>query len=124
MNKIITNKVKCLVCSDIIESTHRHDFKYCKCGAIAVDGGKDYLKRLGEYSSWEDLSEFEKCKDCNTYIEYISEYHNPDHPLVKEKQTTLNTKLDVCVSDAEKRRIKWQFNIGGWWCPTCNKEHK
>lgn len=42
---IKSNKIKCLKCDEVIESIHRHDFKYCKCGAVAVDGGKDYLKR-------------------------------------------------------------------------------
>lgn len=57
MRKIITNKIKCKKCGDIIESAHRHDFKFCKCGAVAVDGGKDYLRRCGSLEDWEDLSE-------------------------------------------------------------------
>lgn len=42
---IIRNSAKCLECNTEIESRHRHDFVSCPCGAIAVDGGKDYLKR-------------------------------------------------------------------------------
>ena len=57
MNKIIINKIKCKKCGDIIESTHRHDFKFCKCGAVAVDGGKDYLRRLGNEDDYEELFE-------------------------------------------------------------------
>ena len=57
MNKIIVNKIKCKKCGDIIESTYRHDFKFCKCGAVAVDGGKDYLRRLGYEEDYEELSE-------------------------------------------------------------------
>lgn len=52
---IKTNKIKCKKCGDIIESTYRWDFKWCKCGAVAVDGGKDYLKRSG--IDWKELSE-------------------------------------------------------------------
>ena len=37
-------KVKCLLCKDIIQSMYRHDFKWCKCDNVAVDGGGDYLK--------------------------------------------------------------------------------
>lgn len=55
MEKIITNKIRCKKCGDIIESTHRHDFKFCKCGAVAVDGGRDYLRRCGNR---EELSEY------------------------------------------------------------------
>ena len=53
---IITNKIKCKKCGEIIESKHRHDFKFCKCGAVAVDGGKDYLRRLGNQEDYEELS--------------------------------------------------------------------
>lgn len=37
-------RVQCRKCEDIISSSHRHDFKYCKCGEIFVDGGDDYLR--------------------------------------------------------------------------------
>lgn len=60
MEKIVKNKAKCKLCGDIIESTHRHDFKYCKCGAIAVDGGVDYLRRMGAFKHCEELSEYEE----------------------------------------------------------------
>jgi hypothetical protein len=57
--RILHNRAKCLKCEDIIESIHRHDFVSCSCGALSVDGGKDYLKRCGtlEEGSYEDLSE-------------------------------------------------------------------
>lgn len=44
--EIIRNSAKCRLCGDEIESKHRHDFKSCVCGEIAVDGGKDYLRRM------------------------------------------------------------------------------
>ena len=56
MKKIIINKIKCKKCGDIIESAHRDDFKFCKCGAVAVDGGHDYLRRCGNLDEFEDLS--------------------------------------------------------------------
>ena len=40
-------QIKCRKCSDIIESKHRHDMVWCKCGAIAIDGGNDYCKITG-----------------------------------------------------------------------------
>lgn len=54
--KVIVNKIRCKKCGDIIESTHRHDFKICKCGAVAVDGGHDYLRRSGDLDGYEELS--------------------------------------------------------------------
>jgi len=43
--KVIRNRAQCRQCGDIIESEWAHDFKWCKCGAIAVDGGAAYLRR-------------------------------------------------------------------------------
>ena len=37
-------KVHCLECDDIIESKFRHNFVWCKCGLIGVDGGDEYLR--------------------------------------------------------------------------------
>ncbi len=54
------NKMKCRKCGDIIESTSVHDFKYCSCGSCAVDGGMEYLKRVGEREDWEELSEYDE----------------------------------------------------------------
>ncbi len=54
---ILTNKARCCKCGDAIESKHVHDFVACKCGAIFVDGGKDYLRRGGEPEDIEELSE-------------------------------------------------------------------
>jgi len=56
--KIIKNSVRCLKCDDIIESKYRHDFVTCSCGNISVDGGHDYLRRVGDFKSCVDLSEY------------------------------------------------------------------
>ena len=48
--KIIKNAIQCRLCGDVIESTDRHNYVECKCGACAVDGGHDYLER----SAYED----------------------------------------------------------------------
>jgi len=55
---IIYNKAKCLKCGSVIESKHIHDFVWCHCGAIAVDGGKEYLKRVGNPEDCIELSLF------------------------------------------------------------------
>ncbi len=59
--KLIKNACKCVKCGDVIESKHSHDFVWCKCGSIAVDGGLDYVKRTGypeniiEMSVWGEV---------------------------------------------------------------------
>ena len=54
--EIISNKIKCKKCGDIIESKSTNDFKRCSCGAVAIDGGKDYLKRIGKEKDYIELS--------------------------------------------------------------------
>ena len=57
---ILHNRIRCKRCGDIIESESVHDFKFCSCEAVAVDGGRDYLRRCGAPDDYEDLSEVEK----------------------------------------------------------------
>ena len=58
MRTIVTlNKCQCKKCGDIIESKHGHDFVWCKCKSIATDGGKNYIRRLGNLEDIIDMSE-------------------------------------------------------------------
>ena len=78
--KIKRNSAKCTACGEEIVSTHVHDFRvhYCKVEPqpglkwegdnlvpsgeetfrFAVDGGKDYLRRIGCAGSYADTSEY------------------------------------------------------------------
>ena len=53
---IKVNKIKCKKCGNIIESKTTNDLKRCSCGAVAVDGGKDYLKMMGNEENYEEMS--------------------------------------------------------------------
>jgi hypothetical protein len=53
---IVQNAVNCLSCGDLIVSKHRHDFVTCTCGAVSVDGGQEYLRRVGDFANAVDLS--------------------------------------------------------------------
>ena len=46
--KIIRNAIRCKKCGEVIEGKSVHDFKFCSCGACAVNGGHEYLRRCGE----------------------------------------------------------------------------
>ena len=52
--KLIKNAIKCLKCNDVVESKHKHDFKWCKCGTVFVDGGLTYRRIGGDLSMIED----------------------------------------------------------------------
>lgn len=54
---VVRNSAKCLICGQEIESTHRHHFNSCKCGALSVDGGQAYRRRLcQDVAQWIDTS--------------------------------------------------------------------
>ncbi len=53
---LIQNRAQCLFCYQIIQSTHRHEFVYCRCRRIAVDGGLAYARRVGQMEYINDLN--------------------------------------------------------------------
>ena len=59
--KIIKNAIRCNICGDEIESKYRHDYVQCSCGACAVDGGHDYLRRT--YKDKEAYTELSVVSD-------------------------------------------------------------
>ena len=60
MTKQITkNAIKCLKCGDIIESKHQHDFQWCKCLAVFVDGGLTYRRIGGDFGMIQDMCEYD-----------------------------------------------------------------
>lgn len=66
------NKIKCLKCGVILESTFRWDFQSCECGSF-VDGGLDYCRVGGNFADiliwdwetdeWNKLTEMKEGDD-------------------------------------------------------------
>lgn len=57
MLKIVSNKIRCLWCGDILESFSVHDFKGCRCGKCFTDGGLEYVRRGFDGDKPEDVYE-------------------------------------------------------------------
>ncbi len=55
-DRILLNSIKCLKCEDVLVSKNRHDFVMCSCGKVGVDGGTEYLRRIGTPKDWYELS--------------------------------------------------------------------
>ena len=58
-SKILGNKIQCNEWKDSIGSKHVHDFKWCSCKSIAIDGGLEYLRRIGILEDIIELSKFD-----------------------------------------------------------------
>lgn len=60
MLKLVSNKIRCKFCGDVIESFSVHDFKRCRCGKCSTDGGLEYAQRSfiteNPEDTYEDLS--------------------------------------------------------------------
>lgn len=98
--KIYRNRVECLECGEIIESTHRHDFQQCGCpNAAMVDGGLDYVR-----SGAKDLSK----------IRHLTEYVDKDVFLwgVMNYETgyTVKKKLDE-LQDSHIQNIALHLRV-------------
>ena len=73
---LIQNELECKKCGDIIYSAYRHDFKYCKCGSVAVDGGMSYIRRVGNVKDFVDRSmhmDEDALSDCKEALEWAKD---------------------------------------------------
>lgn len=107
---IINNSIKCLSCNDIITSYHRHDFKFCKCSKVAVDGGNDYLRRLGNYTEYQDLSVTSDAP-FEVIREYKHRYNKYSGTYVKLKDMSdswLQNVIDYLIDISKKG---WTLNL-------------
>ena len=65
MEKIISNKIQCKHCGEVIESKHIHEFVTCKCETCSVDGGHYHLSRSYKNSPEEDYIELSEVEEDN-----------------------------------------------------------
>lgn len=56
--QILCNAIICTSCGERIVSEHVHDFRWCCCKKVAVDGGKEYLKRWGDRKDYVEDSTY------------------------------------------------------------------
>lgn len=81
MLQIVSNKIRCLWCGEILESFSVHDFKRCRCGKCFTDGGLEYLRRGFDGDKPEDV------------YEDLSVYYDPE------------TKRSVTAKEAAEKDI-------------------
>ena len=88
---IISNQVLCNKCGDKPFSRFRHDYQSCECGAVAVDGGMDYLRRVGDLEA----------KDISIVIENIDSEEIV--AMLKRQRESLNELGVLCLVMRELR---------------------
>ena len=97
---IVQNAVSCNGCGDMIISKHRHDYVECSCGAIAVDGGQEYLRRVGGLTpgSYADFS-----------WSLPDELYNACADAVQEAMDTNRNKYGI--ANAIMRCLRWSGRV-------------
>ena len=83
--KLVRNAIRCRHCGDVIESRHVHDFQRCSCGRVAVDGGMEYCRLLGDPCDMELLCE---------YAEDDDEEASDDLPIAARRAAKPETERD------------------------------
>lgn len=48
---------RCKLCKDVIYSRWEGEYRSCKCGAIAVDQTKHYMRGVGNFENFEQVEE-------------------------------------------------------------------
>ncbi len=133
---ILVNQVRCNKCGDAPYSANRHDFKSCKCGAISVDGGMDYLRRVGDVHDYTDMSieipdqAYQACIDA---IKWAKDNHRNDLGLICAIARALRdngVKLvaetptdDLCPSCKETPASDRQMGARSHLCAWCGYNH-
>lgn len=78
---ILVNGIKCRKCDCIVYSRATHDMRYCECGAIAIDGGREYLKVSGNLDDVESVIVSIKAFSCDIYDDWNN--HQEKYGLIK-----------------------------------------
>lgn len=105
--------IRCLKCNDEIFSMHRHDFKYCKCNACAVDGGFSYIK----ISANDRCGNFIDKQDGKSYKDLYFEDVCTCGGLISKEQVLelLNAQIDE--NQTATRRLKMVEELYANNCP-------
>jgi hypothetical protein len=106
---IVQNAASCNGCGDFIVSKHRHDFVECTCGGIAVDGGQEYLRRVGglEPGSYNDHSwslPDKLYRDCADVVEEAKETNRNKFGIANAVMRKLREAGRV-IAEGEQRII-------------------
>jgi len=97
--------VSCLNCGDFIFSSHRHDFVTCTCGSISVDGGQEYLRRVGAIDACVDMSwslPDDVYRDCADAVDKAKETNRNKFGIANAVMRVLREKNRI-VAEGESR---------------------
>jgi hypothetical protein len=106
--KLLLNGAKCKKCKTTVYSGSTHDFRYCSCKAIAVDGGHEYIRRSGYPDDCEEACAYEASTDKGTECKGMYLIYSPQG---KTNPSTVFCRRDEALATAKDMRKRF----GGSW---------
>lgn len=117
MLQIVSNKIRCKWCGDILESFSVHDFKRCRCGKCFTDGGLEYVRRGFDGNNPDDIFEdlsiyYDPETKCSVTAKEAAEKDIPHAP--ENGEVTEESKDDEPEKPVKKKPIRgrYDFNTG------------
>ena len=110
---IVQNAVTCLNCGDFIYSAHRHHYNQCTCGSIAVDGGQEYLRRVGALDACVDVSwslPDDVYRDCAEAAENAAKTGRNKFGIANAVMRVLRDR-DHIIAEGEQRVLAQNSNL-------------
>ena len=110
---IVQNAAICKKCDDFIFSASPHDFVQCKCGAIFVDGGQEYLRRGGELADIIECSwsiEDHIYKACADAVKYAIDTNRNERGIANAVLRVLRIH-DRIIADNEQRIMAYNSDL-------------
>jgi hypothetical protein len=98
---ILSNQVRCGNCLHEPFSAHRHDFQYCTCGMVAVDGGMEYLRRVGDHDTYEDISILVDDEDYKGLLEAMTDETKNDLGKLCNIARYLRDEMSINIGEAK-----------------------
>lgn len=110
MSRILRNSAICNSCNEELVSENVHDFKMCGCGELGVDGGNEYIRRVGNNA--KDTSVIDD-GDHEKRVSHLKWGRNYDKDMNRLPSTEW-----ILIKDMETDHIKAILD-GGW----CNSDY-
>lgn len=98
MDKIYFNKAQCKKCGSVITSESINRMVRCNCGSIAVDGGYEYIRRIGNLDDIIELSiviDLKELKDLNDFKDLIKDLEDCEEYIDRINKDYLNNKEEA-----------------------------
>lgn len=106
--------LRCKKCNSHVWSRHTHDFRWCKCHSVAIDGGRDYCKLTGNPENIETYKIIIPKNVSKLYsglYESLEDFRNSDPYTLKEGLADIFIRVCDLASVINPEDFKKAFEL-------------